>query len=174
MAVFKIMQGIVTTIMNSSGLSGAVQTVLPSELITAIESCGFFESIPLWAITIIGGLFVIVLSFTMILSVYGRFFKIYLYTAIAPIPLSTFAGEPSMQIGRSFIKSYCSVCLEGAIIILACVIFSLYASTPPTVDTSLAVATQVWKYIGEIVFNMLVLVGTVKASDRVVREMMGL
>lgn len=174
MAVFKIVQGLVTTIMNSAGFGGASQTVLPSEIISAVESCGFFESIPLWAITIIGGCFVTVLSFVMILSVYGRFFKIYLYTAIAPIPLSTFAGEPSQQIGKSFIKSYSAVCLEGAIIILACVIFSLFASSPPEVDTSAAVATMVWKYIGELIFNMLVLVGTVKASDRVVREMMGL
>ena len=174
MAVFKIVQGLVTTIMNSAGFGGASQTVLPSEIISAVASCGFFESIPLWAITIIGGCFVTVLSFVMILSVYGRFFKIYLYTAIAPIPLSTFAGEPSQQIGKSFIKSYSAVCLEGAIIILACVIFSLFASSPPEVDTSAAVATMVWKYIGELIFNMLVLVGTVKASDRVVREMMGL
>ena len=174
MAVFKIVQGLVTTIMNSAGFGGASQTVLPSEIISAVESCGFYESIPLWAITIIGGCFVTVLSFVMILSVYGRFFKIYLYTAIAPIPLSTFAGEPSQQIGKSFIKSYSAVCLEGAIIILACVIFSLFASSPPEVDTSAAVATMVWKYIGELIFNMLVLVGTVKASDRVVREMMGL
>ena len=174
MAVFKIVQGLVTTIMNSAGFGGASQTVLPSEIISAVESCGFFESIPLWAITIIGGCFVTVLSFVMILSVYGRFFKIYLYTAIAPIPLSTFAGEPSQQIGKSFIKSYSAVCLEGAIIILACVIFSLFASSPPEVDTSATVATMVWKYIGELIFNMLVLVGTVKASDRVVREMMGL
>jgi hypothetical protein len=174
MALFKIVQGLVTTIINSAGFGGASQTVLPNEIISAVESCGFFESIPLWAITIIGGLFVTVLSFVMILSVYGRFFKIYLYTAIAPIPLSTFAGEPSQQIGKSFIKSYAAVCLEGAIIILACVIFSLFASSPPEVDTSAAVATMVWKYIGELIFNMLVLVGTVKASDRVVREMMGL
>ena len=174
MSVFRIVQGLVTTIMNSAGFGGASQTVLPSEIISAVESCGFFESIPLWAITIIGGCFVTVLSFVMILSVYGRFFKIYLYTAIAPIPLSTFAGEPSQQIGKSFIKSYSAVCLEGAIIILACVIFSLFASSPPEVDTSAAVATMVWKYIGELIFNMLVLVGTVKASDRVVREMMGL
>ena len=37
-----------------------------------------------------------------------------------------------------------------------------------------AAVTQVWKYIGELIFNMLVLVGTIKISDRVVREMMGL
>ena len=83
-----------------------------------MEDCGFFESIPLWAVTLIGGLFITVLSFIMIMSVYGRFFKLYLYTAIAPVPLSSFAGEPSQNVGRSFIKSYCAVCLEGAIIVL--------------------------------------------------------
>ena len=174
MAVFKIIQGVVSTIMNSAGLGGATQATLPQAMIDAINSCGFFESIPLWAVTLIGGLFVTVISFIMILSVYGRFFKLYLYTAIAPIPLSTFAGEPTQSVGKSFLKSYCSVCLEGAIIVLACVIFSLFASSPPVVDTGAAPVTMVWKYIGELVFNMLVLVGTIKASDRIVREMMGL
>lgn len=174
LSLFKIVQGVIGTIMNASGFGSATQTVMPQEIITAVESCGFFESIPLWAVTLIGGLLVTVLSFIMIMTVYGRFFKLYLYTAISPIPLSTFAGEPTQQVGKSFIKSYCAVCLEGAIIVLACIIFSLFASSPPVVDTSAAAVTQVWKYIGELVFNMLVLVGTVKMSDRVVREMMGL
>lgn len=174
MAIFKIIQGVVSTIMNSAGLGGATQATLPQAMIDAINGCGFFESIPLWAVTLIGGLFVTVISFIMILSVYGRFFKLYLYTAIAPIPLSTFAGEPTQSVGKNFLKSYCSVCLEGAIIVLACVIFSLFASSPPVVDTGAAPVTMVWKYIGELVFNMLVLVGTIKASDRIVREMMGL
>ena len=174
MAIFKIIQGVVSTIMSSAGLGEATQATLPQAMIDVINACGFFESIPLWAVTLIGGLFVTVISFIMILSVYGRFFKLYLYTAIAPIPLSTFAGEPTQSVGKNFLKSYCSVCLEGAIIVLACVIFSLFASSPPTVDTSVAAVTMVWKYIGELIFNMLVLVGTIKASDRIVREMMGL
>ena len=174
LAIFKIVQGVVQTIMQTAGLGNSTQTTLPQEMITAIESCGFFESIPLWAVTLIGGLFITVLSFIMILTVYGRFFKLYLYTAIAPIPLSTFAGEPTQQVGKSFLKGYCAVCLEGAIIILACIIFSLFASSPPSVDASAQAVNQVWSYIGELVFNMLVLVGTVKMSDRVVREMMGL
>ena len=110
----------------------------------------------------------------MIMSVYGRFFRLYLYTAIAPIPLSSFAGEPSQNIGRSFLKSYAAVCLEGAIVVLACIIFSLFASSPPVVDPDAAAVTMVWSYIGELIFNMLVLVGAVKMSDRVVRKMMGL
>ena len=153
MALFNIVQGLVSTIMNAAGFGTAQQTVLPQE---------------------IGGLFITVLSFIMIMTVYGRFFKLYLYTAIAPVPLSTFAGEPTQNVGKSFIKSYAAVCLEGAIIVLACIIFSLFAASPPAIDPNAAAVTQVWSYIGELVFNMLVLVGAVKMADRVVREMMGL
>ena len=174
MALFNIIQGVTSTIMQTAGFGSTEDTVLPDEIIEAVEDCGFFESIPLWAVTLIGGLFITVLSFIMIMSVYGRFFRLYLYTAIAPIPLSSFAGEPSQNIGRSFLKSYAAVCLEGAIVVLACIIFSLFASSPPVVNPDAAVVTMVWSYIGELIFNMLVLVGAVKMSDRVVREMMGL
>ena len=174
LALFDIVQGTISTIMTSAGFGTHNQTTLPAEMVTTIESCGFFESIPLWAVTLIGGLFITVLSFIMIMTVYGRFFKLYMYTALAPIPLSTFAGEPSQNVGKSFIKSYCAVLLEGAVIVLACIIFSLFASTPPVVNPDAAAVTQVWAYIGELVFNMLVLVGAVKMSDRIIREMMGL
>lgn len=174
MALFRIVQGVISTIMNAAGLGTAQQAILPTEIVTAIEDCGFFESIPLWAVTLIGGLFITVLSFIMIMTVYGRFFKLYLYTAIAPVPLASFAGEPTQNVGKSFIKSYAAVCLEGAIIVLACIIFSLFAATPPVVDPDAAAVTMVWSYVSELVFNMLVLVGTVKMADRVVREMMGL
>ena len=174
MALFNIIQGVTSTIMQTAGFGSTEDTVLPDEIIEAVEDCGFFESIPLWAVTLIGGLFITVLSFIMIMSVYGRFIRLYLYTAIAPIPLSSFAGEPSQNIGRSFLKSYAAVCLEGAIVVLACIIFSLFASSPPVVNPDAAAVTMVWSYIGELIFNMLVLVGAVKMSDRVVREMMGL
>lgn len=174
LALFTIVQGVVSTIMNSAGLGAIQDTILPSEIVTAIEECTFFESIPLWAVTLIGSLFITVLSFVMILTVYGRFFKLYLYTAIAPVPLSTFAGEPTQSVGIAFIKSYAAVCLEGAIIVLGCIIFSLFAATPPVVQSGAAAVTMVWSYVGELVFNMLVLVGAIKMADRVVREMMGL
>ena len=155
MALFNIIQGVTSTIMQTAGFGSTEDTVLPDEIIEAVEDCGFFESIPLWAVTLIGGLFITVLSFIMIMSVYGRFFRLFLYTAIAPIPLSSFAGEPSQNIGRSFLKSYAAVCLEGAIVVLACIIFSLFASSPPVVDPNAAAVTMVWSYIGELIFNML-------------------
>ena len=174
LSLLSIIQGVISKIMSASGIGGSMATVLPSEIIDAIEDCGFWESIPLWAVTLIGGLFITVLSFVMIMTVYGRFFKIYMYSAIAPVPLSTFAGEPTQNVGKTFLKSYCAVLLEGAIIVLARIIFSVFAASPPVVDTSASAVTQVWAYIGELIFNMLVLVGAVKMSDRIVREMMGL
>ena len=174
LSLFNIVQGTISTIMSSAGFSSPQQTTLPAEMITTIEDCGFFESIPLWAVTLIGGLFITVMSFILIMTVYGRFFKLYMYTALAPIPLSTFAGEPSQNVGKSFIKSYCAVCLEGAVIVLSCIIFSLFASSPPVVNPDAAAVTQVWSYVGELLFNMLVLVGAVKMSDRIIREMLGL
>lgn len=174
LAFIDVVQGLMATIMSAAGFSATEGAALPEEMVTAIESAGFLESIPLWAVTLLGGLFITVLSFIVILTVYGRFFKLYMYTAIAPIPLSTFAGEPSQSVGKSFVRSYAAVCLEGAIIMLACIIFSLFASAPPAVDATAPVVTQVWGYIGELIFNLLVLVGMVKMSDRIVREMMGL
>ncbi len=174
MALFTIVQGIISTMMGRSGFGRTEAMTLPNTIAKAIEDVGFWQSIPLWVVTLLGSLFITVLSFVMILSVYGRFFRIYLYTAIAPVPLSSFAGEPSQNIGKSFLKGYAAACLEGAIIILACIIYSAFASAPPAVDEGAGAVTMVWTYIGELIFNMLVLVGTVKMADRVVREMMGL
>ena len=175
MAVFRVAQGMVYSIISSSGLSALTATTLPDEMVTIIEDVGLIESIPLWAVTLLGSLFIWVLALVMILTVYSRFFKLYIATAIAPVPLASFAGQPSSSIGMAFVKSYAAICLEGCVIVLACVIFSAFASTPPAiVDTTLAPATIVWNYVGELVFNMLVLVGAIKMSDRLIRELMGL
>ena len=175
MAVFRVAQGMVSSIISSSGLSALTATTLPDEMVTIIEDVGLIESIPLWAVTLLGSLFIWVLALVMILTVYSRFFKLYIATAIAPVPLASFAGQPSSSIGMAFVKSYAAICLEGCVIVLACVIFSAFASTPPAiVDSTLAPATIVWNYVGELIFNMLVLVGAIKMSDRLIRELMGL
>ena len=174
-AIFKICGGVVSNVMESMGGMVSAGADLPTEIVDAIEDVGFLDSIPLWAITLLGSLFIWVLSLVMILTVYSRFFKLYMATAIAPVPLASFAGQPSSSIGIAFLKSYAAICMEGCVIVLACVIFSAFASTPPALsDTSLAAATIVWNYVGELVFNMLVLVGAIKMSDRLIRELMGL
>ena len=101
LAVFSIVQGMVSTIITQSGSSGMSSVSLPQELIDTINNVGFWDSIPLWAVTLIGGLLITVLSFTMILTVYGRMFSLWMYAAIAPIPLSTFACEPTSSVGKT-------------------------------------------------------------------------
>ena len=172
--IFEIVQGIIQSITETVGLGVTNETVIPQEIIDAVNNTGFLESIPLWTVTLLGSIFITVLSFVMILTVYGRFFKLYMYTAISPIPLAAAAGESTQNIAFTFIKSYAGVCLEGAIIVLSCNIFSAFASSPPVVDSSASSVSMVWSYIGELIFNMLVLVGTIKMSDRIVKEMMGL
>ena len=173
LALLEIAQGMLATVMSTAGaaLSGST---LPDSLDAALEECSLLPGIGVLAVALIGMLVIIVLSFILVITVYGRLFRLYLYTAISPIPLSAFAGEPSQQIGVSFLKSYAAVCLEGVVIALCCVIYSAYAAAPPDVDASASAAMQVLTYIGELTFNMLVLVGLIKGANTVTREMMGL
>lgn len=174
-AIFNICTGIVSVIAEKMGTASA-DMALPEELETAVNEVGFLASIPLWLVTILGCLVIIVLSFVMILTVYSRFFKLYMYTAFAPIPLSSFAGEATSFMGKAFIKSYMGVCMEGAVIVLACLIFSAFTSSGNfgLVDAESSAVVQVLAYLAETIFNMLVLVGLIKGSDRIVKEMFAL
>lgn len=71
LAVFDIVQGIVSRAMGAAGTGGLTSTTLPQEIVDKINAVGFWSSIPLWAVTLLGGLFITVLSFVMIMTVYG-------------------------------------------------------------------------------------------------------
>lgn len=173
--IFTICGGIVSTIASNMGALTTTAATLPTEIVDAVEAVTFLESIPLWLVSFLGSLFITVLSFIMILTVYGRFFKLYLFTALAPIPLATFGGEGTSQAGKTFIKSYVGVCMEGAVIVLACLIYSAFLSSGTTglPNTGTTAVTLVWAYLGETVFNMMILVGLVKGADHVVKEIFG-
>ena len=56
-------------------------------------------------------------------------------------------------------------------------------TVPPTIPTVYPIevhssesggVTMVWQYVGQLVFNMLILTGLVKGADRIVKEMLGL
>lgn len=175
LAIFNICAGIAAKAMSSISGSVSAAASLPTEIVTAIEGMGFLESIPLWLVALLGSLIVTVLSFVLILTVYGRFFRLYIYTALAPIPLASFAGEGTSQNGKAFLKSYIGVCMEGAIVVLACLIYSAFlSSNAPAANGYLPAVTMVWQYIGQMVFNMLILTGLVKGASQISKEMFGL
>lgn len=174
-AIFAICGGVASTVMGSMGTAVTQTAALPTEIVTAIENVGFMESVPLWLVSFLGSLFITVMSFILILTVYGRFFRLYLYTALSPLPFASFVGENTSAMGKAFVKSYVGVCLEGAVIVLACLIYSAFLSSDaPSVDTTLPAVTMAWQYLGQLGFNMLVLTGLVKGADRLVREMFSL
>ena len=174
-AIFSVCGGVIATVMGSMGGSVSTAATLPSEIVTAIEGLGLLESIPLWLVSLLGSLFITVMSFILLLTVYGRFFRLYMFTALAPLPLASFAGEATAASGKAFLRSYIGVCMEGAVIVLACLIYSAFlSSSTPAADASLPAVTMAWQYIGQLIFNMLILTGLVKGADRVVKEMLGL
>ena len=172
--IINIMQGIISTVMNTTNYGGARAINLPNNIRNVIDDVGFLDSIGIWAVSFIGGLGITVAAFLMMMTVYSRFFKLYMYVAISPIPLSTFAGRPTERIGQSFLKSFAGVGMQGVIIMIACIIFSVFAASPPNIDMSASADTIVWAYVGETIFNMIILVGTVKMADGIVKDMMGL
>ena len=170
-----IVQSIIMSVTSASSIGTALEFAIPSDVQTTFEGIGILDgAIPVWAVCFISHLAMIVISIVLLLTVYGRFFRIYMYTAIAPIPLSTMAGQPTENIARSFLKSYAGVCLQGVVIVLACVIFTAFAGSMPEMDTSAEPLEMVWKYVSGLIFNMLILLGLVKGSDRIIHDMMGL
>lgn len=102
MALFTIVQGVISSIMSAAGMGAAQETVLPAEIVTAIESCGFWESIPLWAVALIGGLFITILSFVMVFTVYGRF-SVCISTRPSPrSPFRPLRGNPASKLAGVF------------------------------------------------------------------------
>lgn len=171
LAIMQICQGILSRIMPAHG--SVAEFVVPSAIEEAIESVTLTQSLLLWVVTLGGSIFVTVESFILLFEVYSKFFKFYLFTAFSPIPLSTFAGETAQNSGKQFLRNYAAVCLEFASVALACVIASKLMTTP-LVDATASAINQVWGYIIEVAFNIFVLVATVKMTDRLTRELVGL
>ena len=153
----------------------------PDELATAIqnETGGNWTTYLIYAlISLIGTLIVISISFYLLLIVYSRYLKFYMYMAVSPIPLSTYAGEPTQQVGKQFIKNYAGVCLEAFIIYLAVMLGTFMTKSTNWISINsfvgdIAIVRILWFYSANVL-NMLLISGTAKAADRVVHEMMGL
>lgn len=174
MAVMEVPQGMVGGILSTIGVGSVQEVQLPEAFAAAVEALKWRESIPIVCLALICFVIIYALSFVLILTVYGRFFRFYMFAAIAPIPLAGLAGEGTNQMTRGFFHNYAAVCIEVIVIALACVIYSAIVGAPPVVDAEAGAADIVTSYIVEVIFNMLVLVGTVKACDRMAHELMGI
>lgn len=172
--ILDICQSLVRDLNNSVSFSN---TEVPQEIVTAVSDVGFLEKIPILIVSLLGSIAILVASFIVLLTVYGRFFKVYLYMIISPIPLATFAAKSTSQISISFIKNYIGVGLEAAVIIASIQLYKVYSTTvldSPLIDTTATASSMVWGYLTTTIFNILILVIIIKTSTSLVKEMFGL
>lgn len=168
--ILQIIQEIMAKIQTTTEI---ITFSVPENIKTALEEADWWASLGAWAMSIIATIIIYLLSMIIIILVYGRFFKIFLLTAIAPIPLACYASEQTESIGNNFMKSYIGECLRGVIIIVACLIFSAFAVSPATSDATSAGA-MILGYVFSVSMQMLILVIMIKGSDRIVKEFFGL
>ena len=174
--IFEVTGGITSSIATSLGSLHEVAATLPDEIRTAAEDANIIQSVISGVVGLVFTGIVICLSMMMLTKVYGRFFRVYLYVALAPLPLSAFGGELTSRHGRTFIQSFIGVCLEAAVIVLACIVYSAFISSNdlPSVDFGEGSIGMMVGYMAGVIFQMLILLGIVSAADRVVKDMLAL
>lgn len=135
--------------------------------------------IPSLLLGLIGFIVAIVLSVTLLLTVIGRFFKIYFFAALSPIPLACFGSESTQSVGQNFLRAFAGVSLEGFIVGLAMIIFAAYSQAPLIDFGSVGIfqwlgsAADEMAYMYTLIFNMLLLLGIIKGADQVTHRIFG-
>ncbi|MDR3209969.1 MAG: hypothetical protein LBT36_05020 [Oscillospiraceae bacterium] len=173
--IFNIGGAIIDGIMTAAG-SHALSMEVPPEVIEAIENTSFLNSIALMVVTLVGVLAILAALLLIKLKIYGRFFRIAIYTSLAPIPLAGFAGDSTAFMGKAFVKGVAGIAIEGGIIMLACGIWAVLARTlDPEIISSGATSTAiVFAYLAEVLFGVLLLVTSVMGSEKLVHHVLGL
>jgi hypothetical protein len=174
LGIFSFGMGLVSTVTSIGSLGGA--TTLPADIIDAANRTGFWEKSAVFIIALLGAIVIIAVSITILIQVYGRFFKIYLYAALAPIALAGFAGSETSFMGKSFIKNFAAVCLEGAVIMIACVIWQKVANTalPVMPDAGVLPSAMLLAYMVRVIISMVLLASVIKLADTITKSALGL
>ena len=125
---------------------------------------GLLESIPLWAVTLLAPC-LSVLSLVMILTVYSRFFKLYMATAIALSPWPVSRDSPPTASAWPFSKA--TRHLPGGLChcIGLCDLLGLRLGPARHHGQHPGACHHCVELYRELIFNMLVLVGAIKMSD---------
>lgn len=147
---------------------------VPTEINEAFQQMNWVDRLGPWVISLLGSIAVTIAAMFVLITIYGRFFKIYIYMVLSPIPLATLAGKSTSRVGESFIRSYAGVCLEGAVVMLAMIIYTLIMTTSPVLTNGGSASKLMWEYLTQTLLGMILLVMFVKSSSTLVREMFGL
>lgn len=101
---------------------------LPKQVKLATSGLGATKATLFFIVVLIFALVIMVCSFTIIMVVYGRLFNIYLHLAVAPLALACGAAGPLRGTFASYLRSFVGVCLQGVVIVIVCMVFSVFAN----------------------------------------------
>lgn len=176
--LFKIMQmfqGCIQQINNLFSIDSSSGKVaeLPSSLVDQLLQLNSLESVGILIVASLGAVAIWISSVVILLLVYVRFFKIYIFAAISPLPLATISGESTARTARSFLLNFIAICLQGIVITIALIIFSSIVNTGFTIDNSKSAVSNVFSYIGLTLLQLFLLVATIRGSDMLTKEITG-
>lgn len=109
---------------------GTIQNIVDIEVLkTQLENMKMMELIMFQIKLMPMNFIMLIVKIIIQVICYGRIIEIYIYTALSPLPLSTMPNEEHNNIAKRFIQHYISVCLQGLIILIACMSFTGIANT---------------------------------------------
>ena len=106
-------------------------------------------------------------SMLITVVVIGRMVEIYIYTAIAAVPIATLGGGDLGMIGKNFLKSFAAVCVQGVLIYIAMSMFGTLAVSSPSGGLAGGDVTGV---LFQCLLYSLVLVMAVFSSGRLAKS----
>lgn len=118
-----VMNGILGLIGDPKNIQSILSPAEHTKLAGEYAKAGFWDRPFVFLKMAIAWFVVLIIRIIVVFVVIGRFLEIAIYTAIAPIPLSTIAGESTSSIAISFIKGYIAVLLQGVIIVAMCCLY---------------------------------------------------
>lgn len=83
-----------------------------------IDELGFWTALVVLILCFVIYLITLIAVAFASVIILARFFELYIYYAVAPIPLATLPSEEMSQIGKGFLKSFAATALQGTIIFL--------------------------------------------------------
>ena len=123
-----------------------------------------------------------IMMFVILAFAVARFFKMYIYMAVAPIPMAALAGETTRHQAYSYLKALAGVLLEGLVIVMALTLFTNILMNPSSGEPVVSFFTfkgeddeqALMAYVDNVIINMLVCSSTVFTADRMVTKAFGI
>ncbi len=143
------------------------QTLEYDEIRAQLDALGFIARIFAAMRYIIIWFVMMIVKSSLYIIVFGRLIEICVYTAIAPIPLSTIISDEFSSVATRFIQTYAAVCLQGLVIVIMCFVYIAFSKAFFDTSSDQGYEVGVWAYILSSLTLLFVLVKSGEWAKRI-------